>query len=138
MKKWRLFWSCSSAIKLGQQTAKPGNSDLPRLWILRKGLNKRQEVFGAFIESLYQCTDTCKSWSQDNCRTPTCVSCVEGMCRRRRWPKDRLFAPETESGNGSYLTWVKGSASVGHIKDKIKTILKKLHSVRARRHNPEG
>ncbi len=28
------------------------------------------------------------------------------MCRRRRWPEDRLFAPETESGSGSSLTSV--------------------------------
>lgn len=27
-----------------------------------------------------------------------------GMYRRRRWPEDRLFAPETESENGSSVT----------------------------------
>lgn len=29
------------------------------------------------------------------------------MCRRRRWPEDRLFAPETESGSGSSLTSIR-------------------------------
>lgn len=53
---------------------------------------------------------TCRSWSQGNCSTPTCVSCVGGMYRRRRWPADRRSAPETWSGSGSSSSWAGGSA----------------------------
>lgn len=38
------------------------------------------------------------------------------MYRRRRWPEDRQFAPETESGSGSSLT------SVGELARKRKRV----------------
>lgn len=85
-------------------------------WWFARGLS--EELIGHFVNKtqmaaaygsplclypgfwIVQCAFTCKSWSQDSCRTLTCGSSDGGMCRRRHWPEDRLFAPVTESVNG--------------------------------------